>query len=255
MTGVYAYDSNSISTLFSGLNSQRSGNSGSSMGIDLSTYGLIRSGSYYKLMQSYFSLDGSKEAVKKAVTGSTATSEDSAKTLASVKSSSEALIDSSEALYKSNSEVFKKVTTEDENGKQTTDYDREAIYKAVDQFISDYNSAISAAGQSKTSSIANAAESMVNHTANNASLLGKVGIRIDADDDTLSIDKDTFMKADISRVRSLFNGNGSYAYATAVKASMVNSYANIESSKSNTYNSSGKYTYNYNTGALYNSVF
>ena len=79
--------------------------------------------------------------------------------------------------------------------------------------------------------------------------------KIDSEDYTLSIDKDAFMKADSSVVSTLFQGTGSFAYATAVKASMINSYANIESSKSNTYNSQGNYTYNYNTGELYNTKF
>ena len=243
MAGISGYDSNSISMLFSGLNSQKSssnvffgGNSGTNMGIDLSTYGLIRSGSYFKLMKSYYSLDGKNEAVKDAV-ASTSTSADSAKTLTAIKSTSENLSKAAESLYKSK------------------DSDREELYKALDQFVEGYNSLIEATGKSNTSSIANASASMINNTANNAKLLGKAGIKIDSEDYTLSIDKDAFMKADSSVVSTLFQGTGSFAYATAVKASMINSYANIESSKSNTYNSQGNYTYNYNTGELSNTKF
>lgn len=261
MATISGYDSNSISTLFSGINNNARGNSsvffGNSgsmnMGVDLGTYGLIKSGSYFKLMQSYYATDEGKEALKQAVSGNTSTSKDSAKTLAEVKSDSEALMKSAAELYKANSDVFKKVDTKDLEGKTNTDYNRDAIYKAVNQFVNDYNAAITSAEKSNTSSIANAAASMVNNTQLNEKYLQKLGITMSDKDYTLSIDKDIFDKADVSAIKSVFNGAGSFAYSVASKASMISSHAALEASKSNTYNNNGGYTYNYNTGELYNS--
>lgn len=244
---ISAYDSSSISTLFSSLSSSSSSSSSTlNFGVDLGTYGLLKSGTYYKMMQAYFSTG--------STITSTSTSSDTTKTLASIESAADDLSESAEALYTTGSKsLFTKVTTTDEDGNTTTGYDTDSIYDAVSSFVSDYNSLISAAGKSETTSIANAAAALVNMTKTNSSLLSSVGITINSDY-TLSIDEDTFKSADMSTVKSLFNGTGSYGYSVAVKASMINSYAQIQSSKSNTYNSSGSYTYNYSTGELYSTT-
>lgn len=252
MASIKAYDSNSISVLFSSLNSNRSGNSGVSMnfGINLSDYSLIKRGSYYKMLKAYYSIDGTGSdsmSWAKAKT-TTSTAADSTKTLASIENAATDLKASAETLYKSgSSSPFKK----DANGA----YDTDAIYKAVNSFVSDYNTMVSAADKSETARITKTAASMVNVTKVNAKALSAVGITINSADNTLKIDEEAFKKADMSKVKSLFSGNGSYAYSTAVNASMINSYAQTESAKSNTYNGTGNYTYNYNTGELYNSIF
>jgi hypothetical protein len=253
MASISAYDSNSISTLFSSLSTKSSSSSSSAnFGVDLSTYSLIKSGSYFKLMQAYYSTDDSKSS---SIVSSTSTSKDSTKTLASIENASEDLTDSAEALYKTGtSSLFSKKSIKGEDGTTTQGYDTDAIYKAVNSFVSDYNTLVSATGKSETTKISNAAAAMVNATSSNASLLKSVGISVSSTDYTLSIDEDTFKKADMSTVKSLFNGTGSYAYSVAVKSSMIDSYAQLESSKSNTYSSSGNYTYNYSTGELYSTT-
>jgi hypothetical protein len=253
MASISAFDSSSISTLFSSLSSRNSSSSSSAnFGVDLSTYSLIKSGSYFKLMQSYYSTDEGKSS---AIKSSTSTSKDSTKTLASIENASDDLTESAEALYKTGTKsLFNKKSVTGEDGKTTEGYDTDAIYKAVNSFVSDYNSLVSAAGKTETTKIANAAAAMVNATSKNSSLLDSVGISINSKDYTLSIDEDAFKKADMSTVKSLFNGTGSYAYSVAVKSSMIGSYAEMESAKSNTYGSSGNYTYNYSTGELYSTT-
>jgi hypothetical protein len=255
MASISAYDSSSISTLFSSLSSSKqSSGTSANFGIDLSNYGLIKSGSYYKMMRAYYSTDSEGNSIASTST-STSTSKDTAKTLTNIKSSASSLKDTAKALYTTGTDsVFNKKTVKDADGNSTTDYDTDAIYKAVNSFVSDYNSLVTAAGKSNTSSIANTTAAMVNTTSNNAGMLSKIGISVNSKDYTLSIDEDAFKKADMSTVKSLFNGSGSYAYSVAVKASMVNSYADIESSKSNTYSGSGNFTYNYSTGQLYNTT-
>lgn len=246
------WDSNSISTLFSSLN--RSSSSGASFGnamigsIDYTTYSSIRTGSYRKLLKSYYETDEGKASKSQWVDNkSTSTAKDSAKTLASIQDSATGLTDSAADLYKSSSKVF----TKDASG----NYDTDAILKSVKEFVSDYNSLLSSADDSNTDRITRATDSMVNNTKLNSTLLSKVGISINSKDNTLSVDEDTFKKANMDTVKSLFNGNGSFAYNTALKASMIGSYAKMEASKSNTYNNYGSYTYNYQTGQLYNGSF
>ena len=62
MRGISMYDSSSVSTLFSSLGSSKSTGSGM-FGINLSEYASIRSGSYGKLMRSYFSMTDSAKAL------------------------------------------------------------------------------------------------------------------------------------------------------------------------------------------------
>ena len=56
MRGIGMWDSSSISTLFSGFSSSRSSNAASSfiVNMDMTTYSGIRSGSYFKLLKSYY---------------------------------------------------------------------------------------------------------------------------------------------------------------------------------------------------------
>lgn len=239
MRPISPWDSNSISTLFSSFNNGGKKAGPLNMGVDLSTLGLIKSGSYHKMLKSYYS-DEDKSNLK-----STATSGDSTKTIAAVDSSASDMVKSAEKLYKGSDKLWAK----DDKG----EYDKEAIYKAVSSFVDDYNSLVKSVGKSNTSSIANAGAGLVNNTKVNANMLSKVGIKMDSSNYTLSIDEDTFKKSDMNDVKSIFSGNGSFAYSVGVKASMIDSYAQVEKSKSNTYNNAGNFTYNYNSGEIYNS--
>ena len=89
MRGISMYDSSSVSTLFSSLGSSKSTGSGL-FGINLSEYASIRSGSYGKLMRSYFSMDSTKGTSKsddstkntiEDLATTTSTSKDSTKTV------------------------------------------------------------------------------------------------------------------------------------------------------------------------------
>lgn len=249
MAIISGYDSSSISTLFSSLNSNKKSSAGSDLlGISYSDYACIKSGSYFQLMKAYYT-DGKVVGDTKT---STATSQDSTKKLAQIESSTDSLNKSAEALYKSKS-LFEEKTVTDKDGNKTKDYDRDAIYKAVSQFVSDYNSVVESAGSSETTKIANAAASMVNTTTANKNLLASVGITFDSSKYTMKVDEDAFKKADISKVKSLFQGTGSYAYQIETKSSMIGMNAKSEAAKSNTYGSYGGYTYNYSSGQLYNT--
>lgn len=170
------------------------------------------------------------------------TSEDTKK-LAEVQSTTDKLKDSADALLATGSQgVFKEDKMTDED------------YKAVESFVKDYNSVVSAAGKTDSSSINQRTTNMVYASATNSKLLAKVGITI-TEDNTLSIDKDSFMKADVSTAKSLFQGNGSYGYRVSAQASMINFAADSEAGKAGTYTANGRYGNNYNTGNLLNLYF
>ena len=99
MRGIGMWDSSSISTLFSGFSSSRSSNAASSFiaNMDMTTYSGIRSGSYFKLLKSYYGNNLNSKA-QSLVSSSVSTSKDSAKTLASIESESEDMVKSAQAL-------------------------------------------------------------------------------------------------------------------------------------------------------------
>lgn len=256
MRGISMYDSSSVSTLFSSLGSSKSTGSGL-FGINLSEYASIRSGSYGKLMRSYFSMystkgtsksdDSTKNTIEDLAT-TTSTSKDSTKTLAAIESDAKELTDSAKALYtRSNNKVF----TKDSGGS----YDTDKIYKAVKRFADDYNSMLDTAGKSSTNRISRSVSSMKNETSYNEKPLKEIGITVDEKTGRLSVDETTFKSADTEKIKNLFNGTGSYAYSVATKAAMTESYAKSEAAKSNTYTKNGKYNYNYNSGNIFTDMF
>ena len=235
---------NSISTLFSGMSTNSV--TGSIYG-SLSELSSIRNGSYMKLARKYYSNSSTDSTTKSNADNkrTTATAKDSAAVLASVKSSAEQLKTAADTLTAQGSgSAFSK-----KNGK----YDSDGIYSAVSDFVNSYNKMIDSAGKSGTDSITNTADSMIRSTASNSKLLAKVGVTIGSDN-KLSVNENTFKKADMSIVKSLFNGTGSYAYQTSVNASMMEYTAKNEASKSNTYTAAGIYSYNYNSGSLYSRM-
>lgn len=256
MRGISMYDSSSVSTLFSSPGSSKSTGSGL-FGINLSEYASIRSGSYGKLMRSYFSMDSTKGTSKsddstkntiEDLATTTSTSKDSTKTLAAIESDAKELTDSAKALYtRSNNKVF----TKDSGGS----YDTDKIYKAVKRFADDYNSMLDTAGKSSTNRISRSVSSMKNETSYNEKPLKEIGITVDEKTGKLSVDETTFKSADTEKIKNLFNGTGSYAYSVATKAAMTESYAKSEAAKSNTYTKNGTYNYNYNSGNIFTDMF
>ena len=256
MRGISMYDSSSVSTLFSSLGSSKSTGSGL-FGINLSEYASIRSGSYGKLMRSYFSMDSTKGTSKsddstkntiEDLATTTSTSKDSTKTLAAIESDAKELTDSAKALYtRSNNKVF----TKDSGGS----YDTDKIYKAVKRFADDYNSMLDTAGKSSTNRISRSVSSMKNETSYNEKPLKEIGITVDEKTGRLSVDETTFKSADTEKIKNLFNGTGSYAYSVATKAAMTETYAKSEAAKSNTYTKNGTYNYNYNSGNIFTDMF
>lgn len=234
---------NSISSLFSSL-STSSSSSYSSSGLEslLSDYATIKSGTYGKLLKSYYS------KVEASDDDSSSTSTDKAKTssLNSVKADATELASATETLLdKSSDSIWKKVSKTDEDGKTTTDYDKDKIYDAVSKYIDAYNDLVDSGQKSSNTGILTQVASMVTGSAKSLSTLSQVGISITSDNH-LKIDESYFKNtADMNTVKSLFNGNGSYAYSVATKASMVKSYASssladITGNKS--YTSSGNYS-------------
>lgn len=233
----------------------------------LSDYMSIKNGSYGKLMKAYYAKDGASKEVSSIATSkqnensskSISTSKDSAKTLSAIEGAADNLKESADKLItKGSKSVFNKVdvVSKDEYGfdQTTKEYDTNAIYSAVSDFVNDYNKLIKEAGSSETGDISKKMQSMENLSKSNEKLLSKVGITINSDN-TLSIDEKAFKEADMGTVKSLFNDNGSYGYRVSAQASLIDYTAGREASKANTYSGTGSYSNTYNSGSLFDYGF
>lgn len=255
MAIYYGINSSYASTLFSSLNT--SNNSFCNLSGLVQDYAGIKNGSYGKLLRKYYSSDSMTEDTSSAKKDkyTTTTSKDSTKTLKAVEQNTEELKSSADKLIKAGTgSVFQKTTVTDENGKETRTYDKDKIYSAVKDFVSNYNKVLDTTDDVRTSSIKSNRNAMMNITKANADLLSSVGITADKDG-RLSMDETKFKSSDMSAAKSLFNGTGSYAYQVSAKASMINYNAETEQKKANTYTNNGAYSYNYSAGSLYDDMF
>lgn len=230
-----------VSYLFSGMNSQST--TESAMGW-LGDYASIKNGSYGKLLKAYYSdtLNDTLSSKVKDSADKTVKADQSQKKeeLSKVDKNADALKASADVLLKKGKDsVFSK---EEES----------AVYDAVSNFVKEYNQTLTAAAKSSDSTVANRVNNMTNNTSIYAKQLAGIGITV-GEDKLLSLDKDAFMKADRTKVQSLFQSNGSFGYQTSAQASLIGNAAESAVSSTGLYSASGNQ--NYSTGNLFNNFF
>ena len=246
MSGI----NSNITSLFSSL--QTSSNSGI-YNLDLNQLSSIKTGSYKKLLNNYYSQNEEEEdtTTTSKLNNSIRSSKEKT-TETTIKDSSAALVKDIKTLTKSS--LWEKKTTTDSKGNETTDYDRDAIYKAVSSFVKDYNELVDATADSNITSTLRSASFMVKQTKINSGILSSVGITVNSDN-SLSLDKDSLDKADISTLKSIFATDASIGNQISSSASTMNSNATSALAKlaaTGSYDSEGGYTYV--TGSNYNSI-
>lgn len=253
-------------SLFSGFSSGAS----SGMSNMLGDYMAIRNGSYGKLLKAYYAKqdDGGekktagairRENSRKQALQASADSEE-VKKYKTAQSDASSLKTAAGNL-RSNSKLFEKVskTTTDENGEETTtvDYDREAINSAVKSFVKAYNSTVKSAYDQESSIVQKKAASMISATASNKNMLARVGITV-GKNNQLEVDDEKLNAANVSTLKTLFNGSGSYASNVERKASdmasMTEQLAKNTNTKTKTYTNTGNYS-SYATGGIYDGFF
>ena len=247
-----------VSTLFSSLKTSGT----SSLASLVSDYSSIRSGSYGKLVRSYYnksteSTDDTSSG-KKTDNKSTDSLSATNSALSTAKSAAGSLQNAAKKLTATGDDsLFNKKQVTGANGIKTQDYDKDAIYGAVSDFVKSYNSAVQAAGNSSAKSVENSANSMASLTKAMSKSLSGVGITV-GDDGKLSVSEEKFKSSDMSKVKSLFNGTSSYAGSVASSASIMATSASNAMGMVNgaLYNSYGSYggSYSY-SGSLYASYF
>lgn len=161
--------------------------------------------------------------------------------LALMKSGADSLKKSADALNDTSLWEKKKIIKKDEvTGEETEmeDYDWEAITKAVKSFIEDYNGVVKDGGESNTKDVLRNVAWMAGMTDKNSNMLAKIGITI-GKGNKLELDEEALKKADISSLKTVFNGYNSFISKISQKATSISNAANRAGS---TYTSSGVYS-------------
>lgn len=181
--------------------------------INFSDYALIKSGSYKKLMKSYYSQQ--KEATKKTdKTTKKKTNEATDTTgLSKMKSEADGLKKAAEAFHQD--ELWKQ-----KNGK----YDMDKLASVVKTFANEYNDVLNQNSKVSSKDVSQQIGFMTSLSKTMSGSLSKVGVTIGADG-KMFVDEEALKKADAKNVKSLFSGSYSYASQIAQKASAISSAA------------------------------
>ncbi len=216
-----------VTSLFGGLNANNNNNLFG--GINLSDYSLIKRGGYKKLMKSYYDEQSGKTTHKNNVTTNKKEQAVDKTGLTQMKKESDGL--------KSAVEAFNK----DDLWKQTNgEYDMEKITGAVKSFVNEYNDVINQSSKVNSKEISQTMRYMSSMTNTMSKALSKIGVEVGVDG-KLSINEDTLKKANVTSIKSMFAGAGSYGAQIEAKASEVSRATIMNSSmySSNTTLSSG----------------
>ena len=132
-------------------------------------------------------------------------------------------------------ELFAKV--KDADGNETQEYDVKKILSTAKSFVSNYNAMFDKAESSSNSGVLSNLSYIRERTANNTKALKEFGFSVDKKG-RLSLDEDTFKKADMSKVHDFFKNYGSYV---ASNASRVDYYMNTNANTASGYTSKASY--------------
>lgn len=235
---------NDYSFLFSGLNKSASGTAADMSW--LSDYASIKSGSYGKLMKSYYASVASDDE-----SGSKDSRSSILENLTSAKNQTPEVSSETKAFNKAATAADALQSSIRKLGALKDDADDTAKYEAVSSFVKNYNSVVDTAAVTADKSISNRLDSIRSATSANEKELNSLGISI-GKDGKLSIDKDTFNATDKSGIQNLFAERRSYAAEVNVSAAMIQSTAGYDAARANTYTAAGSYSSV--TGSLWDST-
>jgi len=198
---------------------------GSTSGIasTLSDYNLIKSGSYGKLMKSYY---GSISGTSSASTSSTkksgysveeliaerhnpSTSEEVTKANASLSSSVSNLKSSLSSLQSEN-------TYKDDTTGAATDA-RTKVSSALSNYVSSFNDALESSKKSTNNAVSSNLAQIMKQNSANADSLKEIGITVN-NDGSLYLDSNRLKNVDITEVQDLFSTNDATGYGASVKS-------------------------------------
>lgn len=260
---------NYSSSLFSGFTK----NTNTSFTGLLGEYSNIKSGTYRKLLKSYyakFNADGSEKVSKNKAENSTvnkrvySNTKDSAKDLNTVESRASELMSAATklaAVKNGSSSLYAKKalvkTNEDKTTTTVNDYDYDTLVKTTQALASAYNSTLDSTAKVSAASVTQKTKWITELSKEFGSDLEKIGITFDKDK-RMSVDEATFRKSDMEDIRKVFEGTNSYVGKLARNASGLSSAAKVQSERvASVYTETGA-AYkpeSLNTGSIFDSLF
>ena len=225
MATINNYMKSSLNSMNTSMYTSLFGNSNDSTANFLSDYASVKNGSYGKLLKAYYTKGESSSGFPGASflpdTKNTGMA-DSAQKLSRIQTVSSDLSKSSQALL--NDSLWEKKETRSEDGTLRSDYDWDAITKAVSSFVKDYNQMLTTAVDSDTKGVLRNAYNMTEITRVNQRLLAEAGINI-GEGNKLEVDTSKLKTAKMSTLKSLFQDSYSYVGSISQKVANINSAA------------------------------
>ncbi len=195
-----------------------SGNNGSSN--FLADYASIKSGSYKRLMKSYYGMGSSSSTSATGKSGSSGgyvldkilEERRNPKVSKEAQEANENLTTGLSNLNKSVSALRNESTfTDTQNGQSAAD----KVVSAVKAYVSDYNDVVSSSKRSTMSNKAAHVANMMKSTKENAEKLAELGVTINRDG-TLKVNEGKLKAAGTSKVQELFSPKDSLSYGSMI---------------------------------------
>ncbi|MDE7422362.1 MAG: flagellar filament capping protein FliD [Lachnospiraceae bacterium] len=222
---------------FSGMlgSANNSGTSIWSMYSSLGDYNSIKSGSYHKLLKSYYNETKSEDTTKK---------NDSVKSALKNKNVDSVTKKEMNTIKQSTDELQKSAATLLEKGSKSVygEDNKDKLVSAVKNFVTDYNNVIDKAGDSSSEKVLSKTLSMVNNTKAYSKSLEEIGITV-GKDNKLSVDEEKLKNANSNTVKGMLQAGNSFAGQTLQKAAQIGAAAQNVSTGASLYGGSGSYTY------------
>lgn len=204
----------SVSSLLNSLNSSdNTSNASSFNGVNLSDYSSIKSGSYYKLLKTYYNRNS--------------TSVDTSAVVSKIKSAANGAGNVVSSLNELKNASF-------------AEKDRDKLTTQITDFVDDYNTMVSSATNTDSKNILQKTKWLTNMTKEFSEILSEAGISVGSDN-RLSLNKDTLGKVNESTLKELFSGASSYASKVLYKAEQIYSLAMTGGSSATAYTSKANY--------------
>ena len=210
-----------------------SSSTGGMNSINFSDYNQIRNGSYGKLLKSYYASQNSVNSTSKTSTSKVDTTKTNKTSKAdsatkTYKKSTELNASTETTKMKSAADELKtsaeSLANNDAWKKKNGTLDKDALLKSVKEVASDYNDVIAQNDKVATKSVTNQTQYMKNASSTMSKALEKVGVTFDKDG-KMSVNEDTFKKAEEKDLRAAFYGSYSYSSQISSNAAAIGSAA------------------------------
>lgn len=206
------------SYLFQGLSSSGGGTSNLNF---LSDYASIKNGSYGKLMKAYYgtgqsssAASGSSKRSSKNILEKLEAEKRNPRVSKEVQQANSDLTSGLSNMKSSLSALQNSNTyTDTENGQSAAN----KVVSAVKNFVSDYNSVVTAAKDSTLTSKTAYVSNMMSSTAANSGKLSEIGVKVNTNG-TLTIDEAKLKTADLSKVQELFSADDIMSYGSRLSS-------------------------------------